>query len=64
MGIAMVDTETMEIERQADLFVTRRDCTDLRKAFIEGWRAALEYHEDDSELLAQIGLKPDVQTKE
>ena len=54
----------MEIERQADLFVTRRDCTDLRKAFIEGWRAALEYHEDDSELLAQIGLKPDVQTKE
>jgi len=60
----MVDAETVEMERQADLFIMRRDCTDLRRAFIEGWQAALEHHEDGFELLANVGLKPDVQAKE
>lgn len=38
--------ELMEMERQADLFIMRREVTDLRKAFIEGWQECSTYRDE------------------
>ena len=59
VGIAMAEltkaeADVLAMERAADEFIQRRDCTDLRDAFIEGWQDAME----------QRDIVDDVQAKE
>ena len=49
-----MDAEMMEMERMADLMIMRHEVTDLREAFREGWKEAMEYRDTMDDATRQV----------